>query len=257
MLHRLTSASRTFLPRYEEVIRLVQQGLSQRSISKQTGLSRQTIRQYVDAGMFPESAHQPHRQSRLDKFAEFISRRVGEGCTKVHLWHELREQSYRGSYSTVCNRIWRRHDKVGRRLKNKRASVEIQRVPSSRRVMWLMLGDKSKQKTEEQSFVAILQELSPEISTARTLTRRFNEMVRGHKVEELDEWMKEAINSGIPEMESFVTGLKMDIDAVRAALSYSWSNGQVEGQVNKLKMIKRTMYGRAKLDLLRQRILAA
>jgi transposase len=83
-------------------------------------------------------------------------------------------------------------------------------------------------------------------------------MLRGHKATGLDKWLKQSQHEAVPrELRSFATGLKADKPAVRAALATPWSNGQVEGQVNRLKMLKRQMYGRAKFDLLRKRFLLA
>ena len=75
--------------------------------------------------------------------------------------------------------------------------------------------------------------------------------------ESFDTWLKEAEASGIIVLQTFITGLKLDYDAVKAAMSSVWSNGQVEGKVNKLKFIKRQMFGRASFDLLRKRVLLA
>ncbi len=74
---------------------------------------------------------------------------------------------------------------------------------------------------------------------------------------ELDAWLVEAGGCGVPTMETFAAGLKKDGDAIRAALATPWSNGQTEGQVNRLKLIKRQMYGQASFDLLRRRVLLA
>jgi transposase len=81
--------------------------------------------------------------------------------------------------------------------------------------------------------------------------------VRERHVDALESWLTRARMSGIPEVVSFVAGLRRDQAAVAAALTLPFSNGQVEGQVNRLKFIKRSGYGRAKFDLLRQRVLAA
>ncbi len=90
---------------------------------------------------------------------------------------------------------------------------------------------------------------------AYPLVQKFAEMVREQQAEKLGGWMDQAENSGIQELKRFTKGLRSDFAAVKAALEYPWSNGPVEGQVNRLKLIKREMYGRAKFDLLRRRVL--
>ncbi len=82
-------------------------------------------------------------------------------------------------------------------------------------------------------------------------------MVRERRAERFDGWIAQAAESRIPELKSFADSLKQDQQAVVAALTYEWSNGQVEGQVNRLKMVKRQMFGRANLDLLKARVLKA
>ena len=94
-----------------------------------------------------------------------------------------------------------------------------------------------------------------EIATAYTLAQDFVRMVREHTVDALADWIARAAASCVAELGSFANGLQRDLAAVTAGLSLAWSNGQVEGQINRLKLIKRTMYGRASFDLLRKRVL--
>lgn len=98
-------------------------------------------------------------------------------------------------------------------------------------------------------------ESDPEVSQAVELARQFITMVRHRKEDRLDPWLLTVKTSGIPALVSFANGLQKDLLAVRNALRYQWNNGQTEGQVNRLKFLKRQMYGRAKFDLLRKRVL--
>lgn len=130
------------------------------------------------------------------------------------------------------------------------------RLPSARQASWMLLQPE-KLKDGEQKIIGHLCRLSPEVSTARELAMGFTGIVRERKVDGLREWLISALRSGLPEFVSFANGITEDLQAVKAALQYEWSNGQTEGQVNRLKMIKRMMYGRGKLDLLRARVLYA
>lgn len=107
-------------------------------------------------------------------------------------------------------------------------------------------------------FVALarLCQLSPEIQIAYPLAQEFRRIVRERHSDALEGWVSRAEASGVAELQSFATGIRRDQAAVTAALTLPFSNGQVEGQINRLKYIKRSGYGRAKLDLLRQRVLA-
>jgi transposase len=90
---------------------------------------------------------------------------------------------------------------------------------------------------------------------AQELVLSYREMVNNHKAENLDSWLLQAESSSIPELVRLAAGYRSDYAAVRAGLTSVWSNGQVEGQINRLKLIKRQMFGRAGFDFLRKRVL--
>ena len=110
---------------------------------------------------------------------------------------------------------------------------------------------------EEKKTVELLCRLSPDVRRAQQLALSFVEVVKERRADELREWLIDAQRSEVAEFITFANGVTADIGAVRAALEYEWSNGQVEGQVHRLKLVKRQMYGRGKLDLLRARVLSA
>ena len=111
---------------------------------------------------------------------------------------------------------------------------------------------------DERSLRERLEQLDNDLCKAGELGRQFREMVRGRKAEAWTEWIGQSQQAAVPvELRSFARGLQEDEKAVQAALALPWSNGQVEGQVNRLKTLKRQMYGRAKFDLLRMRFLRA
>jgi transposase len=112
--------------------------------------------------------------------------------------------------------------------------------------------------TDEQKATAeLLRRLSPEVRQAQQLALSFVEVIKERRVDELRGWLIKAQGSEVAEFVTFANGLTADLQAVRAALEHEWSNGQVEGQVHRLKLVKRQMYGRGKLDLLRARVLYA
>lgn len=119
----------------------------------------------------------------------------------------------------------------------------------------MMLAQKRAHLTREDAVtVAIIEAAVPVLAAARHLLERFQAMVRKRDPSIFDTWIDEALSSA---MASFARGLRDDQAAVRAALSLPWSNGQTEGHITKLKLVKRQMYGRAKLDLIRARLLGA
>ena len=123
------------------------------------------------------------------------------------------------------------------------------------RAVWLLIKDVDDLSSDEEQALQRMKETDDKVAVAHTLGQEFFEMVRQRKQEDLAEWIDNATGSEICALKGFANGITKDIDAVRAALSLEWSNGQVEGQVNRLKLIKRQMYGRANFDLLRKRVL--
>jgi len=142
-----------------------------------------------------------------------------------------------------------------RRSRRRRASPRL-RLPSAREAAWLLLRP-DELTDEEKPAAELLRRLAPEVGRAQELALGFVEVVKERRADALRGWLVEAERSGISELVAFANGLTSDLQAVRAALEYEWSNGQVEGQVHRLKLVKRQMYGRANLDLLRARVLRA
>ena len=130
------------------------------------------------------------------------------------------------------------------------------RLPSARQAAWMLLRPEGM-GDEEQRMAELLCRLAPEVGQAQQLALSFVEVIKERRADELRGWIIEAQRSEIPEFVGFANGLTADLQAVRAALEYEWSNGQTEGQVHRLKLVKRQMYGRGKLDLLRARVLYA
>ncbi len=142
-----------------------------------------------------------------------------------------------------------------KRVRRRRASPRL-RLPSAREASWMLLRPEELMG-EEKKTVELLCRLSPEVSQAQRLALSFVGVVKERRGDELRQWVIDALRSEIPEFVSFANGLTDDLQAVRAALESEWSNGQVEGQVHRLKLVKRQMYGRGKPDLLRARVLRA
>ena len=130
-------------------------------------------------------------------------------------------------------------------------------APSARRATWWLLGPTEDLNEEQRAFVEQLCRLCPQMDPVRELARGFRKMLSERRAEELDARLDTAESSEVAEIENFARALRRDYEAVAAALKHGWNSGQVEGQINRLKLIKRQMYGRASFDLLRQRVLGA
>jgi transposase len=126
---------------------------------------------------------------------------------------------------------------------------------SAQQATWLFFRKEEALKAEEQETLQQLRQASPSLETAYQLVKAFLYMVRECTGEQLDAWLEAAQASQLEAFQTFVTGVQQDKDAVFAGLTLSWSNGPLEGNVNRLKLIKRSMYGRAEIDLLKPRVL--
>jgi transposase len=129
------------------------------------------------------------------------------------------------------------------------------RAPSIRQIKWLLFGSKVKPKEQwEQIFLQRLCQEVPEIETSQKFIKEFHELMTDRQPEGFQRWLEKARASGIGELIWFANGVEQDRAPVEKAFESQWSQGQTEGQVNRLKFLKRQMYGRANFDLLRARV---
>lgn len=245
------------LERYNEVVALHKKGLNQVEISRTLHIQRKTIRRFLRAGQFPERA-KPHRKPpSVNAFREYLTRRWGEGChNATKLWREIQAQGYAGGRSTLARFVCTLRTKE---TKYFRKTITPRRPkakpPSPRQAAMLLARQPDRLKPAEQDLLERLKECCPEIPTLYTLSQGFSDVFHKKTEEALQSWLVDARATVLPEIVRFCDGLARDQKAVTAAVTLPWSNGQVEGQIHRLKLIKRQMYGRAKFHLLRCRVL--
>lgn len=256
---------------YRRVKDLQKQGYNLRQVARELKLGLRRVRRYFTSEQFPEQARPPRAKSILDPYAAYLQQRWDSGChNNRQLWHEIQAQGYNGSIRPLVQWTMLRRERanggqVGRGRTPVR-QVEIfppastpasgTTLPASRRLVWWLLLKQEKLKPAEAELVQTLREL-PQFEQVYELSQQFMTMVRERNGALLNSWLKAALGSDLSEVVSFATGLKREEAIIQAALDYPYSNGVAEGHVNRLKMIKRTMYGRASFPLLRQRVLAA
>jgi transposase len=245
------------LERYNEIVALHKQGMSQTEISRMLHIERKTIRRFLRADQFPERAKPRRKPPGITAFEEYLTRRWAEGChNATKLWREIQTQGYAGARSTMARFIFSLRTPGTKYFRKTKAPRRPKVNPPSPRQAAMLLARRSdKLKSAEQELLARLKECCPEIPTLHSLTQGFSEVFRSKKEEALETWLGDARRSGLPEIVHFCDGLLRDAGAVSAAVTLPWSNGQVEGQVHRLKLVKRQMYGRAKFNLLRCRVL--
>jgi transposase len=245
------------LERYAQVKTLHQQGMTHRAIARRLGMNRATVRRFVQAESFPERACR-RVPRRTDQVTDFLQRRWKEGCRNaVRLFDELKAQGFDGSYYMVRRRLARWRRQAASAATGGVAEVPPRKPFSPRQIVWLLLKPEPE-LTEAERVLRAGVEQHRDLRDAAEIGRQFREMVRTRHAEAWNDWSRQAQQETIPsELRSFAKGLQDDQAAVQEALRSPWSNGQVEGQVNRLKTLKRQMYGRAKFDLLRRRFLRA
>lgn len=250
--------------RYDDVRRLLADGHSQRAVAHATGLSRDTVARFATA-TFPERIQPDGRSTILTPHEGYLRQRWSEGERNAQtLWRELRMRGFTGQPANVRRYLgaWRTTPagtgRPARRMAGTTPACTAAPSLSPRRARWLLLAPPAELDLEEAGQLTSLLTHCPEVAQARDLTWRFLALVRERHGTAFDDWLAAASASGIRELVSFAQGLRRDYAAVAAALEPdAVSNGQVEGFVNKLKMVKRSMFGRASFDLLRLRMLGA
>lgn len=244
----------------QEMLRLRQQGLSQRRIAGELGVSRSRVVAYLREGVPDRTRVQ--RGSRLDPYLPYLHRRWLEGCQiATHLFLEVKARGYPGGRGMVRRYIKNLRKRLGSMTaEEQRRFLETTarfKAPSVRKAAWWLLQGEEDLDVNRQLFLEKLVQLCPEAQTFRRLGLAFKRMVRERDADALSGWLGEAEASGVQELKGFALGIRQDVAAVKAALHYKWSNGQTEGQINRLKLLNRQMFGRANFDLLRARVLHA
>jgi transposase len=228
---------------------------------------------HLTAETFPERSQPPYRGSVLDPYKPYILERWQAGCWNgTQLYEEVRMRGYTGSdslFRLFIAQLRKQHQRAGTSTAlaldasgvHVKAPADSKPVPSPKRRMsptrasWLCVCQPAKLDEKQRQHVEQIRAVHHDLDTAYQLSQAFVLMLVEHRDQHLDEWLTQAKQSGIRELKSFAQGIRRDYAAVRAAFSSPWSNGQVEAQVNCLKLQKRLMFGRANFDLLRLRVL--
>ncbi len=256
---------------YQQVHLLHATGESIVGIARQVGLSRGTVYHYLRSDSDPTAVRWQSSRSQLEPYLPYLYQRWQEGCENgTQLWREIREQGYQGCRKPVA--VWlavRRRTPAQTGPCTKRPAAvalvdpgpakerqKVEHAPASLRLSYFLLREPESLTEMEETTMQQIQEACREVASAYSFVQEFLQMVRQHTAAPLEAWLGKVRTSGLTDLQSFAEGLERDKDAIVAGLSESWSNGPVEGHVNKLKLLKRAMYGRAKFDLLRQRVLA-
>lgn len=244
---------------YAQARALHTQGWTKCAIARHLGIERKTVRRYVEAETLPAINR---GMSKLDPYKAYLVERWNAGCrTGKQLLEEIRAQGYRGGHSIAYAYITQLRKAQGLPPRSRMAGPadaipdgEVARV-TPRQAAFLVLRRIDKRREQDQQMLTHLQEAHVEFAEALLLGQEYLSIVRERRADDFDVWLARAGQSALPAFRRFAKSLRRDYAAVKAALTQPWSSGPVEGHVNRLKLLKRQMYGRAKLDLLQRRLL--
>lgn len=247
------------LARYQRVVTLREQGWTQAAIAHEIGSSQRTIVRWLATGNFPDRKSRTRPASPFVPYVDYLTQRWAEGChNAMQLWREVCTQGYDGPRAGIWA-IAQRLRRGESALPTSDTTVPVLRVVARPltpgRVVAILLQRLDDRSEEDQRLLNTARAACAEVEQAATLGEQFLALVRDRTPDALPTWLTKARSCGISALERFAHGLEQDLAAVRAALTLPYSNGQSEGQITRLKLIKRSMYGRAKLDLLERRVL--
>ncbi len=205
----------------------------------------------MSADVLPPDRRGYRRGGKVEPYGPYLVQRLAEGCTnQTLLWKEIAAQGFVGTRSLVAK--WIRAHRPGLP-----APAAVPPLPGAQALAWLVL--RATDEGLAEGVRALWERLRrfEELAWVQGMVAEFATLVREHSSGAFDRWLADCRSGPVPELCNFAMGLEKDGAAVRAALTLPWSNGPMEGHINKLKLIKRAAFGRMKLDLLRQRVLHA
>jgi transposase len=245
--------------RFQRVRELHARGCSLRHIAGKLGIGKGTVLRYLRRPHCPDWKVGQPRRARLDGFVRYVDQRVQQGCRNAtELFHELAAQGCDSSYDAVRRFLNRRLGAAGcKRLRANAATCPPPAPPSARKLSFDFIRRPEKRRPEQQRRLDRVRAADADLTATLDVAAEFAAMLRKQSGLALADWLAKAARTSSREIQAFAEGLRADEAAVTAGLKQPWSNGPVEGQVNRLKMIKRQMYGRAGFALLRARVLHA
>jgi transposase len=236
------------------------------AIAQQLGIGKNTVFRYLRTETVPERKRRTDRgRSLLTPYTAYPLDRWNAGCRDaLRLFRELQPRGYPGSYATVARYAQRLRHTQGEapRQRRPRHPLPVVTAPphrslTPRRATWLVLRRPEQRTPAEEHLLAQLTAQDAQLADAIALAQDFAQLVRQRQPAQLDPWLARAAESSLAPLQRFAKGLRDDYDAVKAGVTLPWSNGPVEGHINRLKMLKRQMFGRARLELLQQRFMPA
>ena len=231
----LASATATYALRFQEAKKLLAEGHRIRAVSRMLKMSRKTVYRYRYLDQYPAKSLSKRASSVLPWQSHLVNRWNQGEHNRKQLWREIRAKGYKGNYSSVYRFIAHFSGKAKASLLPELAIKNW----STSRVQFLLSKPEKKIREEEAAFLNVFFQHCPQAASARTLALAFHALFREKRSADLPIWIRQAKDSGITALKNFAVGLENDLAAVEAAATDQWSNGPVEGHINRLKTIKR------------------
>ncbi len=232
---------------------LYSQGYSATMIAEELNISCKTARKYIDHESRMENTQEGTRQrSNLDPYKETIITMHNERYNRTKIYHAICKEGYTGSYSNLRAYVNRYADQLAFTKKRKPCSgLTLER----RRLVSLLYKDISHLKDEDQKKAQTYIDGNKDLQNVYVAVSGFREILQLKDESLLEEWIEQTKGYRIPELSRFVRGIERDLNAVKNAITMKFNNGVIEGIINKIKVIKRIMYGRCSFELLRAKVL--
>lgn len=245
--------------KYDQARALHAAGASVAQIARTVGASRMTVDKYLREGPPQRKRHSVHGKQRvLEPYEPYLLQRWQEGCRMATvLWREIRAQGFAHSLTNVQRFVNQLRREGPPPADRPRTALTKAHGPPPRLVASLVLRRPEQRTGEQRAYLTLLRAEDAAIAAAVDVAEDFLAMLRRREGDRLAAWLAKAEAGDVAELTRFAGRLRADRDAVQAGLTLRHSNGQTEGHVTKLKLVKRQGYGRAKVDLLRKRVLRA
>jgi transposase len=207
---------------------------------------------------FPEWGKPAHTRSTIDLYRPYLQARWQQGChTTTPLWQELQARGFSGSWMMVYRWVQLQRDEsteIPAQAQTQAKKTTQSMAP--RHLAWLFLRDPQQLERQEKQTLSLIRK-AQKVEVAYGLAQQFVTLLKERNAQPLETWLRDCQQSEISDLVTFAQGLEKEGSALHAAFTLPYSTGPVEGKINKLKFIKRSMYGRGGFPLLRQRVLKA
>jgi len=249
------SAVKKVMAKVEWVRKLSESGLSNYAIAKETGFTKATISGYLSTNFNPVNAHYGiRREGKLAPFRDTVLRMRKEGITYQEIANHIYRLGYDGSVAAIRGFVTK-EQRISADLAEVEADGAVELIERKYMIRLLYKPLSEVKGITPAQYEAVIKRF-PQAAVVYQVIDVFKKAINSKQIKYLPIWMDAVRALGIPEFDSFINGLEQDLEAVENTVIFDYNNGLAEGSINKLKVIKRIMYGKCSFDLLRSKTIA-